>query len=390
MFKTFFTKLVSMAFLLGLACPAMAEGVVKIGSIQPLTDWGAAEGNFNREGAKIAVDKINAAGGINGKKIEVIYEDGRNDPADSLNAAQKLISRDKVSIMFGCWLSSATLAVTPLAERAGVPFISEVSGADEITHPAKKYIFRLSTLFSQEADGARKAIKSLGSKKVSFIAQDNDFGRGSVEAFIRMLKEEGVEVGEVFYIDAGSSDFYPILTKIKNSDADLLVLTHNNAGVAKILEQKYELSLNQKVLCTGGSVWPYTIAKLNGGKPSKGVMVLAFFAADYPQYSPNPAEAKYYADEWKKRKLPWDGVQEGSRAYEAVMTIAEALKINNGDGDRKTLRDALEKVNREGIIGHVVFDKFHDIKPNIMVFEITGDNGEYEVPAALNAVSHVK
>lgn len=384
MFKHFLTKLVACAFVLGVASPAMAEDVIKIGSIQPLTDWGAAEGNFNRDGARIAVDKINAEGGINGKKIEVIYEDGRNDPADSLNAAQKLINRDKVSVMFGCWLSSATLAVTPLAERAGVPFISEVSGADEITHPAKKYIFRLSTLFSQEADGARKAVNALGSKKVSFIAQDNDFGRGSVEAFVEMLKEENIEVGEIFYIDAGSSDFYPILTKIKNSDADLLVLTHNNAGVAKILEQKYELSLDQKVLCTGGSVWPYTIAKLNGGKPSQGVLVLAFFAADLPESSPNPEEAKYYADEWKARGLAWDGVQEGSRAYEAVMTIAEALKINGGDADRASLRDALEKVDRQGIIGHVVFDEFHDIKPNIMVLEITGENGEYEIPANLN------
>lgn len=384
MFKHFLTKLVSLAFVMAVASPAMAADTIKIGSIQPLTDWGAAEGNFNREGARIAVDKINAEGGINGKMLEVIYEDGRNDPADSLNAAQKLINRDKVSIIYGCWLSSATLAVTPTAQRVGVPFISEVSGADEITHPAQSYIFRLSTLFSQEADGARKAVKALGFKKVSFIAQDNDFGRGSAKAFIAMLEEEGIGVGEEYYIDASASDFYPILTNLKNSDTDLLVLTHTNAGVAKILEQMQELGLNQKVLCTGGSIWPYTLAKLNGGKPCQGVLVLAFFAADLPQYSPNPEEAKYYAEEWKRRGLDWDGVQEGSRAYEAIMTIAEALKINNGDGDRKTLRDALEKVDRQGIIGHVVFDEFHDIKPNIMVLEITGENGEYEVPAALN------
>lgn len=198
MFRKFATTILTIALILGVGSTALAGEKVKIGSIQPLTDWGAAEGNFNREGARIAVDKINAEGGINGVELEVIYEDGRNDPADSLNAAQKLINRDKVSIMFGCWLSSATLAVAPIAERAGVPFISEVSGAEEITHPARNYVFRLSTLFSQEADAARKAIKELGTKKVTFIAQDNDFGRGSVEAFVEMLKKENVEVGEIF------------------------------------------------------------------------------------------------------------------------------------------------------------------------------------------------
>lgn len=378
------SKLVAAMFVLVVASPAFAAETIKIGSIQPLTDWGAADGNFNRAGSQIAIDKINAEGGINGKMLELIVEDGRNDPADSLNAAQKLINRDKVSAMFGCWLSSATLAVVPTAERVGVPFVVEVSGAQEITHPAKKNVFRLSTLFSQEAEAARKAVKELGVKKVSFIAQDNDFGRGSVEAFKTMLQEEGIGIGDVLYIDAGSSDFYPLLTKIKNSDSDFLVVTHGNAGVAKILEQKQELGLNQRVLATGGSVWPYTVAKLTGGKAAKDVLVLAFFAADYPEYSPNPAEAKYYADEWKKRNLPWDGVQEGSRGYEAVMTIAEGLKLNNGNADRKSLRDALEKVDRKGITGHVKFDKFHDIQPNIMILEITGDNGEYSIPAKLN------
>lgn len=378
-----------LALSLGLSGAAGAE-VIKIGGIQPLTDWGAAEGNYIRNGAEIAVEKINAEGGINGNQLELIVEDGRNDPAESLNAAQKLINRDKVSVLFGCWLSSATLAIIPTVERAGIPLVVEVSGADEITHPARKFVFRTSTLFSQEANAARKAVKAMGVKNVSFIAQDNDFGRGSVQAFEKMLKEEGIGVGEIYYIDAASNDFYPILTKIKNSDADMIILTHNNAGFAKILEQRFELGLTQKILTTGGSSWPYTIAKLNGGAPAKGSYHLGFFAADYPQYSPNPEESAYYVEQWKARKLDWDGVQEGSRGYEVIMTIAEGIRNANGSGDPKEIRDGLEKVDRKGIIGLVKFDEFHDIQPNIMVLEVTGDKGEYEIPAALNSSEYVK
>ena len=378
-----------LALSLSLGGVAGAE-TIKIGGIQPLTDWGAAEGNYIRNGAEIAVEKINAEGGINGNKLELIVEDGRNDPAESLNAAQKLINRDRVSVMFGCWLSSATLAIIPTVERAGVPLVVETSGADEITHPVRDFVFRTSTLFSQEANAARKAVKALGVSKVSFIAQDNDFGRGSVRAFESMQKEEGIGVGDIYYIDAASNDFYPILTKIKNSDADMLILTHGNAGFAKILEQRFELGLTQKVMTTGGSSWPYTIAKLNGGAPTKGTYHLAFFAADYPQYSPNPEEAAYYVEQWKARKLDWDGIQEGARGYEVVMTIAEGIRAANGSSDSKEIRAALEKIDRRGLVGLVKFDEFHDIKPNIMVLEVTGDNGEYEMPAALNSSAYVK
>lgn len=371
-------------------CGLASAETIKIGGIQPLTDWGAAEGNYIRNGAEIAVEKINAAGGINGKQLELIVEDGRNDPAESLNAAQKLINRDNVSVLWGCWLSSATLAIIPTVERAGVPLVVETSGADEITHPAREFVFRTSTLFSQEANAARKAVKALKVSKVSFIAQDNDFGRGSVNAFEKMLKEEGIGIGDIYYIDAASNDFYPILTKIKNSDADMLILTHNNAGFAKILEQRFELGLTQKILTTGGSSWPFTIAKLNGGAPTKGTYHLAFFAADYPQYSPNPEEAAYYVEQWKARKLDWDGVQEGSRGYEVIMTIAEGLRGANGSSDPKEIHDALGKIDRQGVIGLVKFDAFHDIRPNIMVLEVTGDKGEYIIPAALNSSEYVK
>lgn len=280
-----------------------ADGeTIKIGGIQPLTDWGAAEGNFIKNGAEIAIDRINKAGGINGKKLELIMEDGRNDPADSLNAAQKLINRDKVPVLFGAWLSSATNAIIPTTTKAKIPLVVETSGADEITHPAKKEVFRTAVLFSQEAQAAKKALQELGAKKVSFIAQDNDFGRGSVREMEKMMKEIGVKTGNVFYVDAASLDFYPQLTDIKNSDSDLIIVTHGNQGAAKILEQKAELGVKQPVLATGGSVWPYTIARLNGGTPTKGSYYLVFFAADYPKTSPNAEEAQYYVDEWKKRK----------------------------------------------------------------------------------------
>ena len=386
MWKSFLAGLMTLL----LAFPAGAADTIKIGGVQPLSDWGAAEGNFIKDGAEIAVERINSQGGINGKKIELIMEDGRNDPADSLNAAQKLINRDKVSVLFGAWLSSATLALIPTTMRNKIPLVVETSGADEITYPAKKHVFRTAVLFSQEAAAAEKALKELKVKKASFIAQDNDFGRGSVREMQKMMEKNGIASGDVFYVDAASNDFYPQLTKVKNSDADIIIVTHNNQGTSKILEQKAELNVTPPVLATGGSAWPYTIARLNGGKPTKGNYLLAFFAADYPQHTPNAEEAKYYVDAWKKRGLSWDGIQEGSRGYEAVMTIAEGIKQANGSSKPEEISEGLAKIDRQGIVGHMKFDAHHDISPNILVLRVDGEKGEYSIPKELNSSSYLK
>ncbi len=386
MFKVFMSTLLSLV----LVTPAFAEETIKIGAVQPLTDWGAAEGHYIKDGATIAIDKINAAGGVNGKKLELIVEDGRNDPADSLNATQKLINRNKVSALFGAWLSSATLAIIPTTMRYGIPLVVETSGADEITYPKKKHVFRTAVLFSQEAAASKKALQELGVKKVAFIAQDNDFGRGSVREMQKMMKGINVDTSEVFYVDASSNDFYPQLTKIKNSDADFIIITHGNQGTSKILEQKAELGVKQPTLATGGSVWPHTIARLNGGLPTKGSYYLVFFAADYPQYSANPKEAEEYVAEWKKRGHAWDGVQEGSRGYEAVMTIAEGIKNAGGSAKPGDISEGLTKVDRKGLHGHIKFDDHHDISPSILVLRVDGDNGEYVIPKELNSSEYVK
>lgn len=385
----------ALALLLG-ATPAFSE-TIKIGGVQPLTDWGAAEGHYIKNGAEIAVDRINSQGGINGNKIELIMEDGRNDPADSLNAVQKLIDRDKVSSIFGAWLSSASLAIQPATEKAGIPLIVETSGADELTYPDPKnpdaiqpHTFRTAVLFSQEAQAAKKALQELGVKKITFIAQDNDFGRGSVREMKKMMDGIGIKTGQEFYVDAAANDFYPQLTDIKNSDSDMIIVTHGNQGASKILEQKAELGVKQPVLCTGGSVWPHTIARLNGGKPTQGSYYLVFFAADHPDSAPNPEEAKYYVDEWKKRGLEWDGVQEGSRGYEAVMAIAEGIRKADGSGDPKAITEGLTKIDREGILGHIKFDAHHDITPNILVLRVDGENGEYSIPPELNSSPYLK
>jgi len=340
---------------------------IKIGGVLPLTGWGAAEGSYVKYGAEIATDLINSKGGINGRQLELVVEDGKNDPAESLNACKKLVIRDKVSVIFGAWLSCATLAMIPTVERYGVPMIVETSGYDGITHPLKKWVFRTSILFSQEAASVEPHLKDLGFSNVAFLAQDNDWGRGTVEEFSKSIKRQGGKVASVDYLDAATTDFYPQLTKVKASGADSIVVVNSTPAASKLIQQCYELGLKQKLMTTGGSTWPYSIIRLAGAEPTEGTYHLSFFPAFAPESTPNPDLAKTYVAEWKKRNLTWDGVQEGSRGFDAILTIAEGIKLANGSDKPAKIRDGLEKIDIKGITGHVKFDKFHDQNPNIVV-----------------------
>ncbi|HEX7128130.1 MAG TPA: ABC transporter substrate-binding protein, partial [Thermodesulfobacteriota bacterium] len=130
-----------------------AEAQLKIGVIQPLSGPVAASGNYVVSGAKIAADEVNEKGGVLGGKLELLVEDNKSDPAEAVNAAEKLIQRDRVPVLIGAWGSSMTLAVMPKLQQYGVPMVVETSSSGKITKQGNPYVFRISPTSEMEAIG---------------------------------------------------------------------------------------------------------------------------------------------------------------------------------------------------------------------------------------------
>jgi branched-chain amino acid transport system substrate-binding protein len=128
---------VALIVVAALPAPAPAQESVKVGVIQPLSGSVAASGNYVRMGAEIGRDWINAKGGVNGRKVELVIEDNKSDPKEAASAAEKLIVRDKVPVIIGAWGSSMTLAAMPKLEEYGVPMVVETSSAASITRSGK-------------------------------------------------------------------------------------------------------------------------------------------------------------------------------------------------------------------------------------------------------------
>ena len=185
------------------ALQAQTKEPIKVGMIQPLSGPIAAAGSYITNGAKIAVERINAKGGVLGRPLELIIEDNKSDPAETRNAAEKLIVRDKVPVIIGAWGSSMTLAMMPLAAQHGIPLVVETSSSGKITDPktpGQKVVSRISPTSELEAAGAGALIPTLGMKKIGYLAVNTDWGRGAVAAFGEAFKKNGATVEAVEYV----------------------------------------------------------------------------------------------------------------------------------------------------------------------------------------------
>lgn len=339
----------------GTASGAFAQETIKIGVTQPLTGAFAASGNYVAQGAKIAEDEINAAGGVLGKKIQLIIEDNKSNPTEAVSTVEKLIEKDKVPLLIGAWSSTLTLAVMPKLMEYKVPMIVETSSSGKITVSGNPYIFRISPTSAMEAVAFTPLVKKLGIKKANFLFTNNDFGIGSAEEYSKMLAANGVKIGVKEPMDPKATDFSANLAKIKAEGGDTLFVTTAVEQLTLILKQAKEQGLNVRVISCGGSNSPDQLIA-QAGAAANGSFHTTFFPPWFPEVTKNPAVSKRYMDEWKKHGYNVGGLTEGYRGFDAVYVAVAAIKIA-GKAEPAAIKDALWKVNVKGVYGDIHFTK---------------------------------
>lgn len=334
---------------------AYAQETIKIGVTQPLTGAFAASGNYVAQGAKIAEDEINKAGGVLGKKIQLIIEDNKSNPTEAVSTVEKLTQKDKVPVLMGAWSSTLTLAVMPKLEEYRVPMVVETSSSGKITTSGNPYIFRISPTSEMEAKAFQPLIAKMGIKKADFLYTNNDFGIGSGAEFSKMLKANGVQVGIMETMDPKATDFSAQLAKIKASGGDTLFVTTAVEQLTLILKQAKEQQLKVRIISCGGSNSPDQLIQ-QAGDAANGSFHTVFFPPWFPEVTKNPDAAKRYMDEWKKRGHHVGGLTEGFRGYDGVY-VATAAIAAAGKPDSEAIRAALWGVKVKGVYGDIAFIK---------------------------------
>jgi len=356
---------------------------VKIGVIYPLTGPIAAAGSYQKAGVEMARDKINAEGGILGKPFTLFIEDGANDPAQSVSAAEKLVTREKVDAMIAAWGSSPTLAVSAsVTKKYGVPHVVDTASSVKVTLLDGKrpnpWLFRVSPTSRMEAEGVEKFIASkMGFTKVAFMAVNNDWGRGAAEEFGNVVKRTGGSVVTTEIINADATDFLTQLTKIKGSEANAIIVTTDQSQISLILKQYKQLGMTQKILTTGGGIVPEGLILLSGPEAAEGVNIITFFAPWFPELTRVPQEAKWFAEEYLKRGNAAKGFGECFRGYDGMKAIKAAFEIAKTT-DKEKVREAFYKVDTWGLSGRIKFDEFGQSSPTILIVQVK--NGKPFIP----------
>ncbi len=332
-----------------------AQQTIKIGVTQPLTGPVAASGNYVVQGAKIAESFVNKAGGVLGRKIELIIEDNKSNPKEAVATAEKLIVRDKVPVLMGAWSSTYTLAVMPKLMEYGVPMVVETSSSGKITTSGNPWIFRISPTSAMEAKSFGGKVDNFGIKKADFLVVNNDWGRGAASEFSKMLKGKGIDVGVIETMDAKAQDLSAQLAKIKASGGDTMFLTTGVEQITLVLKQAKEQRVTHRIITTGGSSSPDQLIAQAGSAANDSYHLL-FFAPWFPEAAPNPDVAKKFVDEWKKRGHNFAGLTEGFRGHDGIVTIVAALKAA-GRTDPQAIRQALWDVKVKGVNGNISFIK---------------------------------
>ncbi len=327
----------------GGAAAGRDEGPVKIGALHPVSGSNAVDGLQMRRGAQLAVDAINAAGGIKslgGRKVELVTGDTQGKADIGQSEAQRLISAGAVSLV-GTYQSAVSTNVAVVAERNRVPFVMDVTASDAIFSHGYKYSFRVQPGSKAIATAAAQYLKAVSDqagkpvRKVAFLHEQSDFGSGAADAFTAAAKQLGIEVGPNISYDATTvSDLTAQITQVKASGADVLAV----AGYYRdsLLAAKAIASVKPDLNAVWGvSNGAYDQPKFVADAAALGNL---YFSTNYHYDATNPETV---ALREKYQKLYGDPMRTGAvLSYDAVQVIAHGVE-QAASTDPQKVRDAI-------------------------------------------------
>lgn len=302
-----------------MAGAVMAADTVKIGLLAPLTGFAAADGLSVKNSVELAVEKINAEGGLLGKQIELVTYDDRADAKEAVSLAQKLIDQDGVVAVVGGSYSMPSRAVAPIFQEEEIPFVAAYAIHPDVTK-AGDYCFRNGFLGVIEGKAAAHvAIDMLDAKTLVLLHSDNDFGRTLVEGFHQYIDKYSPDtkiVSEQAY-PFSEKDFKPYLSKIKGLNPDVIFASGYYFQAGPIVNQAREMGITAKIIGEEGADSPKFLEI--AGAAAEGFYMVTNLDRD----DPRPMVQEFIKAYQDRYHIDPDMV--GASAYDALVIIADGV-----------------------------------------------------------------
>lgn len=348
-------------------CGEKSADTIKIGTIGPLSGAVAVYGVDCKNGIELAVEEINAAGGINGKMISLISEDDEGNPEKSVNAYKKIVTKDKAKFIVGSLTSGCTMAISSLAQAQKVLMIAPAATATAITD-AGDYVFRACFIDPfQGTVGAKFVSETLGSKNAAVLYDiGNDYSVGLTDNFVKTFEENGGRIVAKESYSTGDKDFNAQLTKIKNANPDVVYLPDYYGTVALIAKQLRAQGINTPIV--GADGW-------DGLTENAGDEVLNGFYSNHYAADSTEGAVRKFVDGYKAKYEGKTPTAFAALGYDAVYMLKEAI-VKAGSTDPKEVKAALASTEGDYVTGHITFDEKRNPVKSAVMLEIVKRDGK--------------
>lgn len=349
---------------LSLAVPANAE-TIKIGFNVPLTGFAAADGNSALMGAQLAIEQVNATGGINGDILELVVYDDQASPKEAAPLAVKLTTQDEIVAGISGSYSGSTRAAATIFQENKVPYISAYAIHPDITR-AGNYVFRTSFVGEvQGRAGAKLLGEMMGAKRVSMITLSNDFGKSLAAGFREKAGDFGIEIVSEYEYSIKDREFGPIVSRIKSETPEAIYASGYFFTAGPLVRQLRAVGVNVPIVGQEGYDG-YKFIEI-AGKDAEGVIITTSLDRD----SQDPLVREFMDGFAAKADYPADMV--GASSHTAVMVLAQAMRTAV-TRDRVAIRDAIAATRLTTATGTIAFNDLGEVQKDVQV-QIVRDGG---------------
>lgn len=350
-------------------------GVIRIGEVGSMTGSDATFGISTHRGITLALDEVNEAGGVEGRKIELVTLDDQGKASEAILAMNKLIFQEKVMAVVGEVASSLSIAMAPIAQKSKIPMISPSSINSKLTRQGE-YIFRVCFVDSfQSQVMAKFALENLKAKTAAILRDvKSDYSQDSAKIFIDLFKKRGGQIVMDQSYSAGEIDFKSQLTAIRSVNPDVILVPGYYTEIGLIARQARELGIKAPLL--GGDGWDSPRLTEIAGASLQGSYFVSHFAKD----DTSPRVQKFV----QRYKKSFGEIPDGLAAlgYDAAMVLVDGLKRAKSLTSTE-LREALADTHGfAGVTGSISINSERNAVKPAVVFQV-GEGGKIQIAATV-------
>ena len=350
----------------------MGQNALKIGVITSLTGSQAAFGEAHKNGYAIALDEINAKGGVLGKKVELDFYDDQSKPDQAVQGVSKLVNQDHVAMLLGAYSSENTKAIINPVTTRQIPLIIPTATADNVMDSKSPWVFRICAGARDYANATVEFLKHNGAPKtLAIVYEKTNFGQANMQAMKEAAQAAGINVVAAEEYEAKAPDYKAVLRRVKDKNPDVIYFCSYLLDATTLMRQAQEVDLNPRYFTSAGTGFAaaeFPTAK-GAGKNAEFTFSVSQWLPDAPWLGSKEFDAEYF------KRFNSHPQYHAMQAYQSLLTAAQA--INSAKSlDAAKIRDAIKSTNlKTSAFGPVKFDANGQNQHVVLITQIQG--GKY-------------